>query len=153
MMAQLVGAAVLGAIGIYVSIVAQRLGIWEFGEPGAGLFPLVFGGTLAVLSGVQIFQAAVAMRLKPAGPGAAVAAPAGAPLRLIIYLSCMVAYAALFKVLGFVVVTMLVFMVLLVGAERMRLLPSLAIAAAAVGASYLIFAKFLAVPFPPGVLG
>jgi hypothetical protein len=156
MIARLAGSAVLGAIGIYVSVVAQRHGIWEFGEPGAGLFPLIFGGTLALLAAVRILQVAAAMRfqLRPARhTGEAATASTGTPVRLAIYLSCMVAYAALFKVLGFIVVTALVFMVLLVGAERMRLLPSLAITAGAVGASYLIFGKFLAVPFPPGVLG
>ncbi len=156
MIARLAGSAVLGAIGIYVSVVAQRLGIWEFGEPGAGLFPLIFGGTLALFAVVQSFQTVAAMRfqVRPAlQSGAAATAPAGTPVRLVIYLSCMAAYAALFKALGFIVVTAVVFMVLLVGAERMRLLPSLAITAGAVGASYLIFAKFLAVPFPPGVLG
>jgi hypothetical protein len=154
MIARLAGSAVLGAIGIYVSVVAQRLGVWEFGEPGAGLFPLIFGGTLALLAAVQILQVAATMRLQPARhAGAPATAPAVMPARLAIYLSCMVAYAALFQVLGFIVVTALVFMVLLVGAERMRLLPSLAITAVAVGASYLVFGKFLAVPFPPGVLG
>jgi putative tricarboxylic transport membrane protein len=156
MIARLAGSAVLGAIGIYVSVVAQRLGIWEFGEPGAGLFPLIFGGTLALLSAMQILQSAATMRLQPRfarHAGATAAASAAMSVRLVIYLSCMVAYAALFQVLGFIVVTALVFMVLLVGAERMRLLPSLAITAGAVGASYVIFGKFLAVPFPPGVLG
>ncbi len=154
MIARLVGSAVLGAIGIYVSVAAQGLGIWELGEPGAGLFPLIFGGTLALLAATQILQIAAAARLQIVQhAGAAASAVVGTPVRLVIYLSSMVAYAALFDVLGFIVVTALVFMVLLVGAERVRALPSIAITASAVGASYIIFGKFLAVPFPLGVLG
>ena len=154
MIAQLAGSVVLGAIGIYVTVVAQRLGVWELGEPGAGLFPLIFGGALALLAATQIFQIAATSRLKIVPrPVAGERAGAATPLRLAIYVSSLVAYAALFHALGFVVTTVLIFMVLLVGAERMRLLPSIAITAGAVGASYIIFGKFLAVPFPPGVLG
>jgi hypothetical protein len=155
MIARLVGSAVLGAIGLYVSVVAHRLGVWELGEPGAGLFPLIFGGTLAALAVMQILQIVLEARFRAVrqSGSAASAAAVGMPYRLPIYLSCMVAYAALFDVLGFIAVTAMVFMVLLVGAERMEVMPSIAITAGAVGASYIVFGKFLAVPFPPGVLG
>ena len=154
MIARLAGSVSLGAIGIYVAVAAQGLGIWELGEPGAGFFPLILGGTLALLAATQVLQIAAAARFRPVRQaGAALATAGGTPVRLATYLVSMVAYAALFKVLGFVAVTSLVFMVLLVGAERMRLLPSLAITVGAVGASYIIFGRFLAVPFPPGVLG
>lgn len=153
MTGRLIGQGVLAALGLYVSAAAWDLGVWEIGEPGAGLFPLIFGATLALLGSLAVARSVLVANAKPAArSGAENDGACAIPYRLAVYLAALVAYAALFEVLGFVVSTAFVFMAILVLAERMLLWKSIAITIVAIVASYLLFTTFLSVPFPAGIL-
>lgn len=154
MTARLIGPGVLAAMGLYVSIAAWDLGVWDLGEPGAGLFPLIFGTALVLLGSFAVARSVLVANAKlGARSGAGNERATAIPYRLTVYLAALVAYAVLFEVLGFAVSTACVFMTILVLAERVSLWKSIAITIVAIAVSYLLFKTFLAVPFPAGILG
>jgi hypothetical protein len=52
----------LAALGLYVSVAAQSLGLWTDLGPGPGLFPLVLGIALLVLTAMWVAQTVVQRR-------------------------------------------------------------------------------------------
>jgi putative tricarboxylic transport membrane protein len=116
------------------------------GGPGTRLLPTLVALIVAALG------AAVAFR-----PPAASAAPGDAdrtgPLRLGGTLAATVAYALAFERLGFLVATA-TFLVVLLPIHGERRWPVVAaVAVGATAATYAVFALWLRVPLPAGVLG
>lgn len=144
------------AAGLYACVTAFRLGVWDWGEPGAGLFPLAFGGLLAALSAVEFARglraAAVA---KPAEPQTETTAD---PLslgtaRFGAYAGALVVYVATFALLGFLASTVAAFALLLFVGERAPLRQALAVLAGALLLGYGVMQWMLGVPLPRGPFG
>jgi putative tricarboxylic transport membrane protein len=145
------GGRVMGAAAALVGLLAVTLS-WRLGEdtltggPGTRFLPASLGLIVAVLG------AAIALR---PGPGRAPEAPAGAGARLRIAgtLGGLVLYALVFERLGFLISTAAFVAALLVFYGERRWPMVLTVAAGAAGATYAVFAWWLGVPLPPGVLG
>jgi hypothetical protein len=118
------------------------------GGPGSAFLPFWLGIVMAVLAVMLLASA-----LREPGPG-----PDWLPLgegrkRLLIVLGVTIALVALLKVLGMIIGTALFLVVLLRLIDRSPWPLALGVAALTAGANYLVFAHWLRVPFPVGVLG
>ena len=145
------GERVMGVVAVLVGLVAvaESLRLTEdtlTGGLGTRFLPLSLGLIIAVLGG--------AIALRPAR-GRAAEAPAGAGGRLRIgaTLVGLVLYALAFERLGFLVSTAMFVALLLVFYGERRWPVVLAVAVGAAGATYAVFARWLGVPLPPGILG
>ncbi|MBI2217797.1 MAG: tripartite tricarboxylate transporter TctB family protein [Candidatus Rokubacteria bacterium] len=145
------GGRVTGAaaalVGLLAFALSMRLGEDTLtGGPGTRFLPASLGLIVAVLG--------AAIALQP-GPGRAREAPAGAGARLRVAgtLGGLVLYALLFERLGFLVSTATFVVALLIFYGERRWPVVLTVAVGAAGATYAVFAWWLRVPLPPGILG
>jgi hypothetical protein len=138
----------MAALG--VAVVGGALGLpegTETGGPGARFLPAVLGGLLVLLGG------AVAVRVAGrAGDGSPGSRPGGWA-RAGGILGALVAYTVAFERLGFPAATVLVLAALLVTHGERRAWVVVAVALAATAATYGVFAVWLKVPLPRGLLG
>ena len=129
-------------------------GLWTYGEPAPGLFPLL-------ASGVTALFAIIALVACVAGPPPAEefdpeAAQQDGPIlwgKLALYAAVVLAWPWLMVPLGFVVSTALALFVILRLAEGMGWVAVSVVLVAAVGLSWLVFDRLLGVPLPAGLLG
>jgi putative tricarboxylic transport membrane protein len=138
------GLALVGAVAIYLAT-GFREGT-AHGGPGTRFLPIL----LAVI--VIVLGAALALRPSASEGPAEPLAPNGLS-RVTWTLGALLAYVLAFGRLGFLLATVpfLVVLLLVYGERRWPIV--LAVAVAATGASYALFAMWLGVPLPPGPLG
>jgi putative tricarboxylic transport membrane protein len=144
------GERVMGVAAVLVGLVAvaESLRLTEdtlTGGLGTRFLPLSLGLIIAVLGG--------AIALRPAR-GRAAEAPAGAGgrLRIAATLAGLVLYALVFERLGFLISSSAFVALLLVFYGERRWPVVLAVAVGAAVATYAVFARWLGVPLPPGIL-
>jgi len=144
------GERVMGVAAVLVGVVAiaESLRLTEdtlTGGLGTRFLPLSLGLIIAVLGG------AIALR---AARGRAAQAPAGAGGRLRIgaTLVGLVLYALVFERLGFLISSSAFVALLLVFYGERRWPVVLVVAVGAAVATYAVFARWLGVPLPPGIL-
>ena len=144
------GERVMGVAAVLVGLVAvaESLRLTEdtlTGGLGTRFLPLSLGLIIAVLGG--------AIALRPAR-GRAAQAPAGAGGRLRIgaTLVGLVLYALVFERLGFLISSSAFVALLLVFYGERRWPVVLVVAVGAAVATYAVFARWLGVPLPPGIL-
>ena len=130
-------------LGLFVVYEAQGMNIGKFIDPGPGLLPLLFGIILLAFSFVSFFIS----------NGKKVSEPSDkAGRRRVFYvLGILLFFRYALPVLGYCLTTfiMLVFLLKTVGAQKW--LRTLAWSIIVVGASYLVFDKWLMVLFPRGI--
>ncbi|OGL17367.1 MAG: hypothetical protein A3F92_03820 [Candidatus Rokubacteria bacterium RIFCSPLOWO2_12_FULL_71_22] len=145
------GERVMGIAAVLVGLlaVAESFRLAEdtlTGGPGPRFLPVSLGLIVAVLGG------AIAVRPSPGRPREAPAGP-GARRRIAATLSGLVLYALAFERLGFLIASSAFLALLLVLYGERRWLVVLAVAVGAAAATYAVFARWLGVPLPPGLLG
>jgi formate hydrogenlyase subunit 4 len=120
---------------------------WGPGGPGSAFLPFWLGALMALLALAMLLRS-----LRGADSGADWL-PRGEGLRhMLVVLAVTAAFVASLKVVGMVLGTAVFLVVLLRYLGRHRWWVTLAIAAAAAGFNYLVFARWLRVPFPEGML-
>jgi len=144
------GERVMGVAAVLVGLgaVSESLRLAEdtlTGGPGTRFLPVSLGLIVAVLGG------AIALRPAPRRPREAPASP-GARLRIAATLAGLALYALVFERLGFLISSAAFVALLLVFYGERRWPLVLAVAAGAAGATYAVFARWLGVPLPPGIL-
>jgi putative tricarboxylic transport membrane protein len=121
---------------------------WSPTGPGSGFLPFWLGLTMMVLAAALFVRSVRG----PAADGAWL--PTGPGRRkLLAVLGVTAALIAVLKITGMAVGTVLFLVAILRFVEGMRWPSTLAIAVGTAAANYLIFARWLRVPFPEGVLG
>jgi hypothetical protein len=121
---------------------------WGVDGPGSAFLPFWLGLAMAGLALMMLVRS-----LKQANAGGAWL-PSGQGLRdMLVVLAATVAYVALLRVTGMVLGTALFLVVLLRFLGTHRWWVCVAVAAGAAGFNYLVFARWLRVPFPDGLLG
>jgi Tripartite tricarboxylate transporter TctB family len=140
-------AAALGAV-----TVALAWGLSEgtaTGGPSTRFLPTLLGGLLILLGGMIAFGPA---RVRPDSPAPAGEADAGGHGRALATVAVMGAYTLLLDRLGFLLATtaLLAVLVRMYGERRWAVV--LGMAVCATGAAYGLFAGWLKVPLPPGLL-
>lgn len=138
-------AAVL--VGLVAIVEGVRLGEDTLtGGPGSRFLPVVLGSIIAVLGSV------IALRPAPGRPAEAPAA-AGGRLRIGATLVGLVLYALAFERVGFLLSTATFVALLLAFYGERRWPMVLGVALGIAGVTYAVFAVWLRVPLPPGILG
>lgn len=138
-----VGAAVVGLLAV-----SEALRLTEdtmTGGPGPRFLPVSLGVIVAVLG------AAVAVRPSPDRPRSSTGRVER--LRIAATVIGLVLYAVVFERLGFLIASAAFMALLLLLYGERRWLVVLAVAVGAAGATYAVFAWWLGVPLPPGLLG
>lgn len=148
---QWIGALFWMAIGGYVSIKAYFLGVGALHQPGPGFIFFVAGLLLMLLSLIDL----AATVLKKA-PREKEEKPIWGDIRwgkillVFIFLS---AYVFSLHVFGFLFSTFILMILLFKGIEPTKLWVALVASVAATCLSFFVFERWLAVPFPRGILG
>ncbi len=144
------GERVMGVAAVLVGLVAAAES-WRLTEDtltgglGTRFLPLSLGLIVAVLGG--------AIALRPSrGRAAKEPAGAGGRLRIAATLAGLVLYALVFERLGFLISSSAFVVLLLVFYGERRWPVVLAVAVGAAVATYAVFARWLGVPLPPGIL-
>jgi len=121
---------------------------WGSGGPGSAFLPFWLGLVMAFLALMLLIRS-----LKEKNAGEAWL-PRGEGLRhMLVVLAVSAAFVAALKVAGMILGTALYLVVLMRYLGRHPWWMTIAIAAAAAGFNYLVFAHWLRVPFPEGPLG
>jgi putative tricarboxylic transport membrane protein len=146
----IVAGAIFIAFGVFVLTQSLPLNFYAEGVPGPGFFPTLLAIAMAVAGGLLLFT-----RLRR--PEAALgdfALPsrtqAGRSLGLWI---AILAAVLLVDVVGFLVAMVFLVAVLLIGLERRHGVAAIATIVLAPSLAYLLFARLLQVPLPPGLFG
>ena len=144
-----VSGLVLLVFGLWFAVTATRVHpYWTPTGPGSGFLPLWLGVAMTVLAGMLFVGAT---RRGDPGPGWL---PEGRVLvRVGAVVVAIVVLLALMPWLGMTLGTALFLVAILRFFEGHRWSTALAVAVAAAGANWLVFAHWLRVPFPIGVLG
>jgi putative tricarboxylic transport membrane protein len=138
------------AVLLLVSAVAFSAGAlkyypyWGEGGPGSAFLPFWLGVVMAALAVLLLLRKPVGEALDwlPHGEGRK---------RVLIVIGATAAFIAALKIIGMVLGTTLYLIVLMRFLGRHPWPLSLAVAAAAAGINYLVFAYWLRVPFPEGM--
>ena len=139
---------VLLALGIGFSVTALReYAYWDHRGPGPGFLPLYLGIALSVLA--VLLTAGVG---RPAGATAPRWDRAAVRRPVVVFLAAVV-FVAVMPWVGMILGTGLFVLGILRALEGFSWRTSVAVAAVTAAADYLVFAAWLRVPFPVGVLG
>jgi putative tricarboxylic transport membrane protein len=143
--------AAAAALGVVTVALASGLSEGTAtGGPGTRFLPAILGGLMVLLGAMIAFGPA---RVRPAGPAPAGEADAGRSHgRALATVAVMGAYTLLLDPLGFLLATtaLLAVLVRMYGERRWTVV--LGVAVCATGAAYGLFAGWLKVPLPPGLL-
>jgi putative tricarboxylic transport membrane protein len=117
---------------------------WGEGGPGSAFLPFWLGVVMAALAVLMLVRKPIneAVDWLPHGEGRK---------RVLVVIGATAAFIAALKIIGMVLGTALYLIVLMRFLERHRWPLTLAVAAAAAGINYLVFAYWLRVPFPEGM--
>jgi putative tricarboxylic transport membrane protein len=141
-MATKVGGVILLLLGLGTAYLGVQYGFGDLYAPGPGFFPVLVGAFLAILACIYLFQ-----QFRTGGRG--VSAKWQRPL-MVILLSFV--YVSFLEKLGFLLDTVLMLLVFVGVIERQRLRRTLAVALLGTVGMYVVFALWLRVPLPKGLL-
>jgi putative tricarboxylic transport membrane protein len=145
-------ALILLGIAIATCLGASRHVIGTFDDPGPGLFPMILGAVLGVLS-LIIFTGGIIAKRSSLGQVAAGGGGRGRISKEAVYvISALVAYGFLLIPLGFILTTLIVFagLLKLVAGQKWPMVVGGSVVLAL--GSYFVFATLLGVPLPQGIL-
>lgn len=144
-------AVVLLALASAYTLEALRLpGVKYAVGPGPSFLPLLLGIALAALSLALLIGAILKPPETSTGPPAA---RWSASWRIWVILLSLVGYALVFERLGYLISTTLFLALLLAVIEPQRWLVVAGVPVASSVLSYLLFVRWLKIPFPKGPLG
>jgi putative tricarboxylic transport membrane protein len=145
---QIAGAGLL-LLGLGFAVAGLRsYTYWSPTGPGSGFLPFWLGLTMMVLAGGLLVRAS-----RRAGTEGAWLPTGSGRRKLLAVLGVTAALVAVLKITGMAVGTVLLLVAILRFVEGLRWPSTLAIAVGTAVANYLVFARWLRVPFPEGVLG
>jgi len=147
--ADLVTSALLLACALAFSAGALRYyNYWGEGGPGPAFLPFWLGLVMALLALTMSIK-----NLKEKNAGGAWLPRGKARKRVLAVIGITILFVALLKVLGMVLASALYLAVLMRYLERNSWRLTVSVSVAAAGVNYLVFAYWLRVPFPEGLLG
>lgn len=149
---EIIGGVIILIFGAITTILSLRMPIGTFRAAGTGMFPLILGIFLMVLSGVFLLNVLLG-REKESGKTEFQTKTSGSARNLILFLGAMALATLLFNSLGYPLISFLLMVALLriLGTKRwtVNILLSLVTATA----SYFLFVGWLKIPLPKGWIG
>ena len=148
-----IGGMVLLLFGMVTIILALRMPLGNFRAAGTGLFPLLLGIILMILSGLFLLNLFLGKEKGAERKESPVEAIPGSITPVLLFLGMMALATLFFNSLGYPLIAFLLMVALLkiLGMKRwpVNILLSLATAAA----SYFLFVQWLKIPLPRGWFG
>jgi hypothetical protein len=143
---------VLFLFGGATTILSLRMNIGTFRNAGTGMFPLLLGVLLMILSGLFLLRPLFQNKKAPVQNESVVEAP-GSQKQMIFFLGTMVLATLLFNRLGYPLISFLLMLALLriLGMKRWGL--NILISVVTAVGSYFLFVKWLNIPMPKGWIG
>jgi hypothetical protein len=149
---EITGGIILLIFGVITAILSLQMPIGTFRAAGTGLFPLILGVFLMILSGLFLFNIFLKVKKEPGKKELEAEIP-GSAWNLILFLGTLALAALFFNPLGYPLISFLLMVALLriLGTRRwtVNILLSLVTAAA----SYFLFVGWLQIPLPKGWIG
>jgi putative tricarboxylic transport membrane protein len=143
------GAVILLALAVaYSATAARQYTYWNASGPGSAFLPFWLGVALAILAVILLVSA-----VRQPDPGPAWAPRGHGAIRFVVVIIATAAFIVLMPWLGMVLATALFLAALLRGLERRSWPTTLGVAAGVAAANWVIFTRWLGVPFPTGPLG
>jgi len=148
-----IGGVILFLFGGITVILSLRMPIGTFRAAGTGLFPLLLGILLMILSVLFLFNLLLRKEKDLEKKEAPVEASAGSLKPVILFLGMMALATLFFNFLGYPLIAFLLMAALLriLGMRRWSMNIVLSLATAVV--SYFLFVQWLKIPLPKGWLG
>jgi hypothetical protein len=138
-------------IGLYVAIVAYKLGVGTFNQPGRGFIFFLAALLLMIFSAIDLARIFIGKRKNDQEEN---------PLwsdsrwqRVLLTIGGLSSYIYLLRWLGFSLSTFLLMFFLLKAMESKKWGTAILFSLLVTAASYSFFKLWLKVPFPPGILG
>jgi hypothetical protein len=147
-----VGIVILIFGGI-TTLLSLRMPIGTFRTPGTGLFPLLLGIILMILSGFFLLNLLLRKEKELGKKEVPVEAAPGSLKPVILFLGMMALAALSFNSLGYPLVAFLLMVALLKILEMKRWPVNILWSLATAAASYFLFVQWLKIPLPKGWLG
>jgi putative tricarboxylic transport membrane protein len=143
---------VIFLFGAVTAVLSLKMPIGTFRMAGTGMFPLLLGILLMILSGIfvlKIFPKGMAAKVKKEPSPES----SGSPIQLVLFLGTMVLATLFFNQLGYPLISFLLMLGLLriLGIKRWGL--NILISVVAAVGSYFLFVKWLDIPMPKGWIG
>ncbi len=147
--------AVVGGViflfGGLTVLLSLKMPIGSFRMAGTGMFPLLLGITLMILSGIYILQ--YLMREKSVGKKESPSSPPGSFRQLAVFMGAMVLVTLLLDPLGYPLSAFLLMAILLRTLGMKEWTRNLSISAVTAVVCHLLFVYWLKIPLPKGLLG
>jgi hypothetical protein len=155
--------ALLALLGVAALMAGFGYGLTDDrGQVGTGFLPVVAGGALAVLAVAEVISARRRQAAEPAQAATETPEPdidiqgrtPGQRVRILAtVLGLVILTVALVPVLGFLLSFAGLLFVITMAVERMGVLKSAAVTVITIAVIWFVFAQFLSVPLPQGMLG
>ena len=149
---EIIGGIILLIFGVITALLSLQMPIGTFRAAGTGLFPLILGIFLMMLSGVFLLNIFLKRKKEPGKKELETETP-GSAKNLILFLGSMALATLFFNPLGYPLISFLLMVALLriLGTRRWTLNILLSLVTAA--ASYFLFVGWLKIPLPKGWIG
>jgi putative tricarboxylic transport membrane protein len=143
---------VIFLFGGITALLSLRMPIGTFRMAGTGMFPLLLGILLMILSGAFVLKIFFQGKEEQVKKDASIES-SGSPIQLILFLGTMVLATLFFNQLGYPLTSFLLMVALLriLGIKRWNL--NILISGVTAVGSYLLFVKWLDIPMPKGWIG
>ena len=138
--------------GLITTLLSLKMPVGTFRMAGAGMFPLLLGIFLMILSGAFVLRILFQGKEEQVEKEASIDA-AGSPMQLILFLATMALATLLFNRLGYPLISFLLMLALLRILGMKRWGPNILISVVTAVGSYLLFVKWLSIPMPKGWIG
>jgi len=149
---EIIVGVVIFIFGAVTTVLSLRMHIGTFRTAGAGMFPLLLGILLMVLSSTFVSKKFFQGKGEQAGKEASIES-SESPMQLILFLGTMILAALFFNRLGYPLTSFLLVLGLLriLGIKRWGL--NILISVVTAAGSYFLFIKWLDIPMPKGWIG
>ena len=149
---EIIGGIILLIFGVMTALLSLQMPIGTFRAAGTGMFPLILGVFLMILSGVFLLSILLVRKKGPGKKESQTRTP-GSPWNLILFLGAMALATLFFNRLGYPLISFLLMVALLriLGTKRWTINILLSLVTAT--ASYFLFVGWLKIPLPKGWIG
>lgn len=129
--------------GLYWTVEAFDLGIWNGSQPGSGLMPLIYGGLLCAFAAATLLFAGADEEQEDQG----------STRKPLLLLAMLVLTVAGFNIIGGVASVFVMMSIMFIAVERLPPIRSLFVAAAVSSIFAIVFDRWLSVSLPHGPWG
>jgi len=147
------GGVILFFFGGITTLLSLRMPIGTFRAAGTGMFPLLLGIILMILSGLFLLNLFLHKEKELEKEEAPVEAAPGSLTPVILFLGMMALATLFLNSLGYPLIAFLLMVALLKILGMKRWLANILLSLATAAASYFLFMQWLKIPLPKGWLG